>query len=64
MQELAEGGMSMIVVTHEMHLAETVSDRVLLMADGRILEESPSAEVMRRPKTPHAQQFLQAVLNS
>lgn len=63
MQELAEAGMSMIVVTHEMHFAETVSDRVLLMADGKILEEGPSAEVMRRPKTARAQQFLHAVLN-
>ncbi len=63
MQELAEAGMSMIVVTHEMHFAETVSDRVILMADGRILEEGPSAEVMRRPKAARARQFLQAVLN-
>jgi polar amino acid transport system ATP-binding protein len=63
MQELAEGGMSMIVVTHEMHFAETVSDRVILMADGKILEEGSSEEVMRRPKAPRAQQFLHAVLN-
>ncbi|MDP2737252.1 MAG: amino acid ABC transporter ATP-binding protein [Pseudorhodobacter sp.] len=63
MQELAEGGMSMIVVTHEMQFAETVSDRVILMADGKVLEEGPSTEVMRRPKTPRAQQFLHAVMN-
>ena len=63
MQELAEGGMTMIVVTHEMHFAETVSDRVLLMADGRILEEGPSSQVMRNPQTPRAQQFLHAVMN-
>jgi polar amino acid transport system ATP-binding protein len=63
MQELAEGGMTMIVVTHEMHFAETVSDRVLLMAEGKILEEGPSVEVMRNPKTPRAQRFLQAVMN-
>ncbi len=63
MQELAEGGMSMIVVTHEMHFAETVSDRVILMADGKILEEGPSSEVMRNPKSPRAQQFLHAVMN-
>jgi polar amino acid transport system ATP-binding protein len=63
MQELAEGGMSMIVVTHEMHFAETVSDRVILMADGKILEEGLSEDVMRRPKSARAQQFLHAVLN-
>lgn len=63
MQELAEGGMTMIVVTHEMHFAETVSDRVILMADGRVLEDGPSAEVMRRPKTARARQFLGAVMN-
>jgi polar amino acid transport system ATP-binding protein len=63
MQELAEGGMTMIVVTHEMHFAETVSDRVILMADGKILEEGQSAEVMRHPKTERAKQFLGAVMN-
>jgi polar amino acid transport system ATP-binding protein len=63
MQELAEAGMTMIVVTHEMHFAETVSDRVILMADGRILEEGLSSEVMRRPRTARARQFLQAVMN-
>ncbi|WP_413873861.1 amino acid ABC transporter ATP-binding protein [Albidovulum sp.] len=63
MQELAEGGMSMIVVTHEMHFAETVSDRVILMADGKILEEGTSSQVMRNPQTPRAQKFLHAVMN-
>jgi len=61
MQELAEGGMTMIVVTHEMHFAETVSDRVIIMADGKILEQGPSSEVMRNPKTERAQKFLKAV---
>lgn len=63
MKELAEGGMTMIVVTHEMHFAETVSDRVVLMADGSILEEGPSKEVMRNPKTERAQKFLNAVMH-
>ena len=61
MRELAEGGMTMIVVTHEMHFAESVSDRVLIMADGKIVEEGPSAEVMRDPQTERAQRFLNAV---
>ena len=61
MRELAEGGMTMMVVTHEMHFAENVSNRVLVMADGRIIEEGPSAEVMRNPQTARAKRFLSAV---
>ena len=61
MRELAEGGMTMIVVTHEMHFAETVSDRVIVMADGKIVEQGASAELMRNPRTPRAQRFLNAV---
>ncbi len=61
MRELAEGGMTMIVVTHEMHFAETVSDRVVVMADGRVVEEGPSREIMRAPRTERARRFLRAV---
>lgn len=63
MQELAAGGMTMIVVTHEMHFAESVSNRVLIMADGKIIEQGPSAEVMRNPQTERARRFLSAVMN-
>jgi polar amino acid transport system ATP-binding protein len=62
MRELAQNGMTMIVVTHEMHFAESVSDRVLIMAEGRIIEEGRSAEVMRSPKNERAQRFLRAVM--
>jgi polar amino acid transport system ATP-binding protein len=61
MRELAENGMTMIVVTHEMHFAESVSDRVIIMADGRIIEEGVSAQVMRNPTTERAKRFLHAV---
>jgi polar amino acid transport system ATP-binding protein len=61
MKELALSGMTMIVVTHEMHFAENVSDRVILMAEGHMLEEGPSAEIMRAPKTERAAKFLSAV---
>jgi polar amino acid transport system ATP-binding protein len=61
MRELAENGMTMIVVTHEMHFAESVSDRVIVMADGRIIEQGPSAQIMRNPQTERAQRFLHAV---
>jgi polar amino acid transport system ATP-binding protein len=63
MQELATAGMTMIVVTHEMHFAESVSDRVIIMADGRIIEEGPSVQVMRSPQSARAKRFLGAVLN-
>jgi polar amino acid transport system ATP-binding protein len=64
-QQLREhaAGKTMIVVTHEMHFAESVSDRVLIMADGKILEQGPSAEVMRNPQTERARRFLSAVMN-
>jgi polar amino acid transport system ATP-binding protein len=61
MRELAEGGMTMIVVTHEMHFAESVSNRVIIMADGKIIEQGPSAEVMRNPQSERAKRFLNAV---
>ncbi|VVN68771.1 amino acid ABC transporter ATP-binding protein [Pseudomonas fluorescens] len=63
MKELALEGMSMIVVTHEMHFAETVSDRVVVMAEGRIIEQGPSVQVMRDPQHERVIQFLQAVRN-
>jgi polar amino acid transport system ATP-binding protein len=61
MRELAEGGMTMIVVTHEMHFAESVSDRVIIMADGRIVEQGPSREIMRAPRSERGQRFLHAL---
>jgi len=61
MRELADDGMTMMVVTHEMRFAENVSDRVIVMADGGIIEEGTSSEVMRNPKTERVQRFLSAV---
>jgi polar amino acid transport system ATP-binding protein len=61
MRELAENGMTMIVVTHEMHFAEDVSNRVVVMADGAIIEEGPSRDVMRSPRTERTRRFLSAV---
>ncbi|MFP4894020.1 amino acid ABC transporter ATP-binding protein [Paraburkholderia sp. EG304] len=61
MRELADDGMTMMVVTHEMRFAESVSDRVIVMADGVVLEEGLSADVMANPKTERVQRFLSAV---
>jgi polar amino acid transport system ATP-binding protein len=61
MRELADSGMTMVVVTHEMGFAENVSDTVMIMADGRIVEQGPSKEVMRNPQKERTQRFLRAV---
>lgn len=59
MQKLAKNGMTMIVVTHEMSFAKNVSNRVVLMAGGRIVEESENPpEFFQHPQTPQAQKFL------
>jgi polar amino acid transport system ATP-binding protein len=61
MQRLAEQGMTMIVVSHELGFAERVSNRVLFMADGRVQEEGPPAQVLRDPVNPRTRQFIQAL---
>jgi polar amino acid transport system ATP-binding protein len=62
MKALADAGMTMCVVTHEMGFAREVADRVLFMADGTILESGTPAEVFDSPKNPRTRQFLEAVL--
>lgn len=61
MRELAEAGMTMIVVTHEMQFAESVSDQIIVMADGKIIETGDPAQVMRSPKHERTIRFLRAV---
>jgi polar amino acid transport system ATP-binding protein len=63
MRELAAEGMTMVIVTHEMQFAREVSDRVLVMADGRIIEDGPPEDVFREPKHERTRQFLHAVLD-
>ena len=62
MRNLAKEGMTMAVVTHEMGFAREVADRVVFMADGKILEEGTPAELFDRPKDPRLQDFLSKVL--
>ena len=62
MKELAEGGMTMIVVTHEMGLARDVADRVILMADGVIAEQGTPEQIFEHPQVKRTQDFLAAVL--
>ena len=62
MKELAEEGMTMLVVTHEMGFAREVADRVVFMYDGAILEEGSPKEIFKNPKHDRTRQFLQSVL--
>ena len=62
MKKLAEGGMTMIVVTHEMGFAREVASRVLFMADGKIQEQGTPQEIFTDPKNPRLRDFLARVL--
>jgi polar amino acid transport system ATP-binding protein len=62
MKQLAEGGMTMLVVTHEMSFAAEVADRVMFIDHGLVVEEGSAAEVLRSPKNVRTQAFLRAVL--
>ena len=62
MRDLAKEGMTMAVVTHEMGFAREVADRVVFMADGKILEEGAPADLFDHPKDPRLQDFLSKVL--
>ena len=61
-KDLADAGMTMVIVTHEMGFAREVSDRVIFMSEGVICEQGTPAEVFDAPKNPRLQQFLKAVL--
>jgi polar amino acid transport system ATP-binding protein len=64
MISLAEDGMTMLCVTHEMGFARSVADRVIFMADGRILEEAPPEAFFSRPEHPKLKAFLGQILSS
>ena len=62
MKELAQAGMTMVVVTHEMGFAREVGNRVLFMADGKVLEEGTPDAIFNHPTHPRLQDFLKKVL--
>jgi ABC-type polar amino acid transport system ATPase subunit len=62
MRELAQSGLTMIVVTHEMNFARTVSDEVVFMDNGSVVESGPPAEFFDRPKMERTRSFLDRVL--
>ncbi|WP_406614469.1 amino acid ABC transporter ATP-binding protein [Candidatus Caldatribacterium sp.] len=63
MKELAQEGMTMIIVTHEMGFAREVSHRVIHLDDGRIVEEGSPEEIFYRPRHPRTREFLSKVIN-
>jgi ABC-type polar amino acid transport system ATPase subunit len=62
MKVLAAGGMTMIVVTHEMGFAREVGDRIIFMDEGRIVEQGPARELIANPVHPRTKTFLRAIL--
>ena len=62
MTELADDGMTMVVVTHEMGFAREVASRVMFMADGVIMEQNPPKELFENPQNPRLKEFLSKVL--
>jgi len=63
-RELAEGGMTMLIATHEMSFARDIANRVCFLEDGLILEEGAPQEIFSRPKEPRTQQFLERIIEA
>lgn len=61
-QQLADENMTMVIVTHEMAFAKSVSDRILFMVDGKVEEEGTSEQVFEHPKSERTKAFLKSIL--
>lgn len=62
LEDLKEDGLTLILVTHEMGFARRAAERVVVLCDGKILEDGPPAEVLERPRTERMQMFLKRVM--
>jgi len=62
LEDLKRDGMTLLMVTHEIGFARRAADRVVVLADGRIVEEGPPEQVLDRPQTERTRQFLRNVL--
>ncbi len=62
LEDLKRDGLTLLVVTHEIGFARRAADRVVVLAEGKIVEEGPPAQVIDHPRTPRTQQFLSRVL--
>ena len=63
-RELAVGGMTMLIATHEMSFARDIADRICFLDGGVILEQGPPEEILSAPKEPRTQQFLQRIIEA
>jgi polar amino acid transport system ATP-binding protein len=61
-RELADGGMTMLIATHEMSFARDIGDRICFLDEGVILEQGPPDELLTSPREPRTQQFLQRII--
>jgi ABC-type polar amino acid transport system ATPase subunit len=64
MKELAELGMTMVIATHELPFAEEVSDWVVFIDGGRIIEEGPARAVLRNPQNPRTREYVRSYESS
>ncbi len=64
MRRLAEEGMTMLVVTHEMEFARSVSRRVLFMEDGQVIESAPTAQFFAHPQQARSREFIRSILQA
>ena len=64
MRQLAEEGMTMLVITHEMDFARHVSSKVLFMADGNVVESGPSQEFFEHPQQERSREFIKSILEA
>jgi polar amino acid transport system ATP-binding protein len=63
-RELAQGGMTMVIATHEMGFARDIANRVCFLEEGLILEDGPPGEIFTRPKEPRTQRFLERIIEA
>ena len=63
-RELAEGGMTMLIATHEMGFARDIASRVCFLDDGLILEQGLPQEILTNPTQPRTQQFLERIIEA
>ena len=62
--ELAAGGMTMLIATHEMGFARDIANRVCFLEEGRIIEEAPPAELFTNPKDERTRRFLRRIVEA
>ena len=63
-RELAAGGMTMLIATHEMGFARDIANRVCFLDGGRILEQGPPAQIFREPREARTRQFLNRIIEA